>query len=276
VGQRNKAYLQYYGVPDPRLFFVPHCVDNTFFATRAEAAQQTGAVRSLRVHLSIPQEAFVFLFVGKLIPKKRPHDFVQACCSMMDRPQGHNVHAVLVGDGPLRESLECRAHPHTERIHFVGFRNQTELPAFYKAANALVLPSDARETWGLVVNEAAACGIPAIVSSAAGCAPDLIETEYTGYTYPVGDRTALADRMRILQERCQHAPTTLRRALANKVHDYSIENATAGLSSAVETILATPRNGSLVPTGRVRQRFERCKPNHFSQVNRRTICGTQY
>jgi glycosyltransferase involved in cell wall biosynthesis len=245
VGQRNKAYLQHYGVPETRLFFVPHCVDNAFFAAKAEAAEHTGAARSLRAQLGIPQEAFVFLFVGKLIPKKRPGDVLQACCRVFARPYDRTVHAVLVGDGPLRASLECLARPHTERIHFVGFRNQTELPAFYKAANALILPSDARETWGLVVNEAAACGIPAIVSSAAGCAPDLIQAGYTGYTYPVGDIEALARCMRILQERCQHAPTTLRRALAQKVRDYSIENATAGLSSAVETILATPHNGSL-------------------------------
>ena len=241
VGQRNKAYLQHYGVPEARLFFVPHCVDNAFFAAKAEAAEQTGVVHSLRAHLGIPQEAFVFLFVGKLIPKKRPQDFVQACCRMFDRPPGHHMHAVFVGDGPLRASLECLARCHTERLHFVGFRNQTELPAFYKAANALVLPSDARETWGLVVNEAAACGIPAIVSNAAGCAPDLIEAGYTGYTYPVGDIETLARYMQTLQVRCKHAPITLRRALANKMNSYSIESATESLTDAVETIMAASR-----------------------------------
>ena len=53
---------------------------------------------------------------------------------------------------------------------FAGFRNQSELPRYLAAADVLVLPSDAGETWGLVVNEAMACGLPAIVSRAAGCA----------------------------------------------------------------------------------------------------------
>lgn len=248
VGQRNKAYLQHYGVPEARLFFAPHCVDTTFFASKAAEAEQTGASCSLRAQLGIPREAFVFLFVGKLIPKKRPGDVVQACLRVFDKPSGRNIHAVFVGDGPLRASLERLARPHTERLHIVGFRNQTELPAFYKAANALILPSDARETWGLVVNEAAACGVPALVSSAVGCAPDLIDAGRTGYTYPVGDIKALARGMQSLQEMWQRAPATLRRALANKVNDYSIASATSGLSQAVETIVAArTRKGCPAP-----------------------------
>src|SRR5262249_21925258 len=48
----------------------------------------------------------------------------------------------------------------------------------YVAADCLVLPSDTRETWGLVVNEALASGLPCIVSDACGCAEDLIDPEW--------------------------------------------------------------------------------------------------
>ena len=56
---------------------------------------------------------------------------------------------------------------------FTGFLNQTEISRAYVAADCLVLPSDYDETWGLVVNEAMASGLPCIISDRCGCAPDL-------------------------------------------------------------------------------------------------------
>ena len=70
---------------------------------------------------------------------------------------------------------------------FVGFLNQSEISRAYVAADCLVLPSDANETWGLVVNEAMASGLPCIVSNACGCAEDLVEPIRPDLCYPVGD-----------------------------------------------------------------------------------------
>lgn len=241
VGQRNKAYLQYYGVPEEKLFFVPHFVDSTYFAGSAQEAERAGKPYELRSERGIPSDAFVFIFVGKMIPKKRPADFVQACLKVFRSPEGSKVHALFVGDGPLRESLQALARPYAKHIHFVGFRNQSQLPAFYRASNALVVPSDGRETWGLVVNEAASCGIPAVVSDACGCAPDLVDEGLTGYTYPVGDVAALGRRMLELQNLSEKRPLAVRQALAGKVDAYSMERATIGLESALAVV--TSRKG---------------------------------
>jgi glycosyltransferase involved in cell wall biosynthesis len=81
-------------------------------------------------------------------------------------------------------------------VRFAGFLNQTEMARAYAAADLLVLPSEARETWGLVVNEAMASGRAAIVSSAAGCTPDLIVEGVTGHSYAVGDMDRLAALLR--------------------------------------------------------------------------------
>jgi len=83
---------------------------------------------------------------------------------------------------------------------FVGFLNQTEIPAAYVAADALVLPSDSGETWGLVVNEAMACGIPTIVSARCGCAEDLPARIDTRLVFPFGDVEELARAMRFAIE----------------------------------------------------------------------------
>lgn len=234
VGHRNKTYLQRYGVPEARLHFAPHFVDNVFFATTAHKAKASGKPSQIRADLGIPKTSFVVLFAGKMIPKKRPADFISACLRAFSQPNGSDIHAILVGDGPLRPSLEDMAKQYSERIHFVGFWNQTKLPALYKACDALALTSDGTETWGLVVNEAMACGIPAIVSNAAGCSPDMIDEGETGYGYPLGNVEALTSRINELKNVMEQRPESVRGALAKKMARYSMEKATEGLESALE------------------------------------------
>jgi glycosyltransferase involved in cell wall biosynthesis len=242
VGRRNKDYLRRYGVPEAKLFFVPHCVDNASFAEGAQRAETAGACARLRAELNIPPDAFVFLYVGKMIAKKRPADFLQACRRVLSLPEGTSSHALLVGDGPMRPLLEHLALPYARQIHFAGFRHQNELPACYKASNALVLPGE--ESWGLVVNEAFACGIPAVVSDAAGCAPDLIDDGRTGYTYPMGAVEALARRLLSMKKICEAHPIPIRQALSEKVSVYSIGRASEGLETALRTVTAAESKSS--------------------------------
>lgn len=233
VGQRNLEYLRHYGVPDGRLFFAPHFVDNAYFANGQSSDEHGRRAAGVRRELGIPSDAFVVLFAGKLIEVKRPRDFVAACVRLV-REDGANVHGLVVGDGPLRPELEAVATAWPGRIHFAGFRNQSEMPAFYRAAQALVLPGI--ESWGLVVNEAMACGRPAIVSDAAGCAPDLIEEGVTGYTYRVGDVDALCQRALHLRALMRDKREALCAAVAEKMRIHSVETASDGLIGAVRTV----------------------------------------
>jgi glycosyltransferase involved in cell wall biosynthesis len=98
---------------------------------------------------------------GKIEAKKRPIDFIEAVASA--RAAGASVHALIVGDGSRRAECECRIAALAAPASMAGFRNQSELAEAYVAADALVLPSDARETRGLVVNAAMACGLLGIV-----------------------------------------------------------------------------------------------------------------
>lgn len=238
VGRRNLEYLRHYGVPEERLFFAPHCVDNAFFASRAECARRDGARSRLRRSFGIGPDDFLALFVGKLIEKKRAADFIAACGRVETTPSGRKLHGVLVGDGPLRGRLEQLAQPWAERIHFAGFHNQSELPAWYAAADALLLCSDASETWGLVVNEAMACGLPVVASEAAGCSPDLIEPGRTGYTYSLGDVQAMAARLCDLDRTVRRDPAELQRCLAEKMAKYDFDRAAQGLEAAMTAVAA--------------------------------------
>ena len=99
-----------------------------------------------------------------------------------------------MSSAPVRSRASCaRSRPSFGvDLKLVGFLNQTELGEAYAIADCLVLPSDYPETWGLVVNEALATGLPCVVSDAVGCAPDLIRDGESGYVYPLGNVEALA------------------------------------------------------------------------------------
>ena len=226
VGQRSRAYYAYYGYPADRLFFSPHCVDTAWFAARATAEER----QRLRASHEISPETTVLLFAGKLIPLKRPFDLVFAATKCM--AGGLSVEILVAGSGQLQSQMEAAAASSGVRLHMLGFRNQTEMPAAYAAADFLVLPS-AHETWGLVANEALACGRPIVVSESCGCAPDLARNGQIGRTFPVGDAVALADAISdLVASPPSHA------AIAALSQAYSLEAAVAGIRSAAESIAA--------------------------------------
>ena len=188
IGSLNHEYYASYGVRPERMTLAPYSVDNGLFASgSAEARRDPSAVRR---GLGLPERIPLFLFSAKLIAKKRPFDALRAFARVRERvPCG----LVYVGDGELAADLD-REIPGLGMggdVHRLGFRNQSELPAVYGACDALLLPSDC-EPWGLVVNEAMACGMAVIVSDHVGAGPDLAEPECI---HRVGDLEQLSTIM---------------------------------------------------------------------------------
>ena len=108
-----------------------------------------------------------------------------------------NSYLVFAGDGPERSNLERRATELglADRVRFLGFLNQSQLPSAYCAADLFVLPS-LFEPFGLVVNEAMLCGLPVAVSDRVGAKFDLVRPDENGYVFPAGDVEALAAILR--------------------------------------------------------------------------------
>jgi glycosyltransferase involved in cell wall biosynthesis len=187
VGARARNYLLHYGARPDRCFDVPHAVDNAFFASRAEEARHDRSEH--RARFGLPDESVVFLFVGKLADDKNPEGFVRAVASAAARCTG--VWGLVIGDGPLRAETERVAESLGAPVRFAGFQNQSQMGAAYAVGDVLVVTSR-HETWGLVVNEAMACGLPALVSRGVGCAEDLILSGDTGEVFDVDDGERLA------------------------------------------------------------------------------------
>ncbi|MFO0075323.1 MAG: glycosyltransferase [Cyanobacteriota bacterium] len=239
VGKANAQWYRNNGFPSERMVTCPHYIDNDWFAQQAAALQPERL--SLRQRWQIPPESFCFLFAGKLQTKKRPLDLLAALDRLQASLPDHPVHLLVVGSGHLEE--ECRNYA-SERglpVSFAGFLNQSEIPAAYAATDCLVLPSDHGETWGLVVNEAMACGLPAIVSDQVGCAEDLIVPGETGLVVPFGDVEALADSMARMASDPARAILMGRQARQRLNEGFTIEAAAEGILRGLDLALAGRR-----------------------------------
>lgn len=225
VGVRNREYWQHYGYPADRMFSSPHCVDTEWFAQRATEK----ARRELRQRLGIAPDAPVVLFAGKLVDFKRPCDVVRAAAET--RKRGMPVEILIAGSGPLEEPI-CRLAEHLEvPLHMLGFCNQSEMPAVYAAMDVLVLPSTGRETWGLVANEALACGRPVALADTVGCALDLAADSKIGRTFQLGNITACDQAIHALL-----AMKPADSAIRHLSDQYSLEAASNGIIAAAAAI----------------------------------------
>lgn len=230
VGCRNREYLRHYGVSEDRIFRVPHFVDNAWFASRAESACKER--ERIRREWGADDSTFVVLFAGKFIFKKRPLDIVRAL-HILGEDDGAFV-ALFVGAGELESQLRSESDSLGVRTHFAGFRNQTEMPMYYANADVLALPSDASETWGLVVNEGMACGLPAVVSEDVGCSPDLIDSGRTGFTFPTRQVPWLARRLQELRR--ARRTVDFSSAAVEKVSEYSVQFALQATIAAIAEV----------------------------------------
>lgn len=234
-GISNKTYLQKAYMGDKKLVFAPHAVDNDFFLDRDGSFALRA--REWRRELDIEENALVFLFAGKLEKKKSPFLLLDAFVSG-NFPE--DVHLIFTGNGPLDNDLKEKAG-NRRNIHFIGFQNQSAMPAVYRLGNVFILPSGGpEETWGLGINEAMACGKAVIASTKCGGGVDLVLDEINGYLFESGNAAALKSKMNyFVQDR--ERPEKMGRASLAHIQNFSL----ARLAQAIEqTALSTGTGGS--------------------------------
>lgn len=197
-----------------------------------------------RTQIGLPKDAKMVLFVGRIERLKGLETLLRAAALLRERgflsPSCPCV--MVIGGDPdnpqkemqylqeLRDSLSV-----TNVVTFLGKRPQTELPMYYSAAQAVVMPSQ-YESFGMVALEAMACGTP-VVASGVGGLLYLVRDGRTGYHIPDSDPQALADKLqkllsdeRLRQELSRHA--------ANVAHAYSWERITDQMLTLYESVLA--------------------------------------
>lgn len=240
VGQANKSYFQFHGMPENKLFFCPHAVDNERFFSQAGTATDEAA--RWKTSLGISPSRRVILFAGKFEPKKRPRDLVAA----FRRANLENATLLLVGNGEQEAMLRQDAAGQPD-IVFAPFQNQTQMPRTYAAGDVFVLPSFGRgETWGLAVNEAMCMSRPVIVSNHVGCAQDLVEPRRNGLIFPAGDMEALAGALQEVLADAQRRHVWGARS-REIIQGYDYEHATRGLREAMDAVKKQKTETDLLP-----------------------------
>ena len=189
-GNDGKQFAMHYGTPAERIGFATHTVDIEHYQSTSLAAR--GERDMLRQELQV--KGTVFIYVGRLWWGKGIKYLLNAF-EQVQRLSSKEVSLLLVGDGPEEEALRqvCAEHG-IRNVIFAGFQQKPELPRFYAAADVFVFPT-LGDPYGLVVDEAMACSLPIISTSAAGEIRDRIEDGVNGYIVPPEDSAALAGCM---------------------------------------------------------------------------------
>jgi glycosyltransferase involved in cell wall biosynthesis len=211
-GQCHIEYLIDLGMPRDRIFTGYDVIDNAYFARRAREIRDShlrggyGGQTTFEIQKKYGLPENYFLASARFIEKKnlpslirayaeyRSSAFAKATADKEVSSGDSPWDLVLLGDGPLRETLNAQLSTlnlHTH-VHLPGFKQYDELPVYYALAKAFVHAS-ATEQWGLVVNEAIASGLPVIVSDRCGCAPELVEDN--GFTFDPLKEDELAARL---------------------------------------------------------------------------------
>lgn len=235
-GTLSKTYFHKLGFPSGFIFCGYSVVDNDGFAEAAQRAPVTPP---------LPELAFgqpYFLASNRFIARKNLPRLLDAYAAYRAQAPAPWP-LVMLGDGYLRQELQARAASLglDGSVLWAGFRQIEELPAFYAHAGAFVHPAEI-DQWGLVVNEAMACGLPVLVSRGAGCWPDLVEEGVNGYTFAPNDTEALTQGLLALS-----APdidlNAMREASRRRISHFTLHTFAETLLSAAETGSARAHRG---------------------------------
>ena len=192
AGSRSYDYLTVLGMPPEKITIGCDIVDNAYFSHGAQEARESGP--ALRKKFELPDR--YYLAVNRLVPDKNVQAVITAYAEYVRRGAPGDWKLVIVGEGPLRTDLIdlVRTHNIEQHVRFVQTREYQAMPQYYALSSALILASVV-EPWGLVVNEAMACGIPVIVSDRCGCASDLVRDGVNGFVFSPDDQSRLTEIM---------------------------------------------------------------------------------
>jgi glycosyltransferase involved in cell wall biosynthesis len=217
------------GASPDRVHVFANTVDVDEFGVRASRLTQRR--HELRATLGAGDGDVVVLSVARLAPEKGLDALVRAVADAGD----DRLLFVVAGDGPDRARLESLARELGTRLVLVGDVDWGRIVELYVAADVFALLSE-REPWAVVVNEAAACGLPLVLSDRVGAAHDLLRDGENGVLVPAGDVAAAARALRALA-----ADAELRRAHGNRSRELA---AGWGYGPSVEGFLAAVREAS--------------------------------
>ena len=229
------------GIPADRITLTPYSVDNEWWMRQSSQVHRS----AVRETWGARPDSCVVLFCAKLQPWKRPADLLRAFA----KANVSNALLVFAGEGPLRSQLESEAAALgvASRVRFLGFVNQSQLPAVYASADLMVLPSE-YEPFAVVVNEAMCCRCPVAASDRVGASRDLVVPVCPDFVFRCGDIAALAE----LLKKAVADPTRLKvlgRASLALIQTWSPERNISATFEAIQIAISRAGRRSPVALG---------------------------
>lgn len=238
-GEPQAAYLQQLGVAPEAIFRGYNAVDNDHFATAHHWRGQGDQARS---QLGLPSR--YLLAVTRFTEKKNLHGLIQGYALWRRHApvEQQQLSLLILGDGPLRTQLEAQVETLglQDWVLLPGPCSYGDLPSRYGLAEAFIHASTV-EQWGLVVNEAMAAGLPVLVSSTCGCAPELVQPGVTGLRFDPHSAASIAAAIRWWCEIPADAAQRLAAASGKRVATYGPAAFAAGVEAAASHAIAALR-----------------------------------
>lgn len=193
-GHDGRVYAYRCGTPADKIFLVPHTIDVERFSTGSAQARQHRDATRARLGVT----GCTFIYVGRLWRGKGLQFLLEAFGATQRRSRAP-VSLLFVGDGPDESRLRrYAADLKLANVVFAGFQSSADLPDLYAASDVFVFPT-LGDPYGLVLDEAMACSLPLISTSAAGELELRIDQGRNGLIVQPGDSAALAAAMSKLE-----------------------------------------------------------------------------
>lgn len=215
-GQPAHDYMVNLGYPKEKVYYCAQAVDNERWVNESKTVDRD----KLRTELEL--KGRIFLMVGQMIERKGFDHFMRAWAKIPKAKQAENQ-LLFVGDGDYLESLKALAESlEIPNYRFLPQQSQDELPALYSSADVLVFPSLV-DVWGMVTNEALACGTPVLASKYAGSSQELIDNDDVGELIDPLDTEALVPIIERWIEKSRPDPEVLRNRVRKVNFDVTVE-----------------------------------------------------
>ncbi len=237
AGTPHVEYLLQLSMPPENVFTGYDVVDNLHFSSLAEQAVSNRSALHCALHLP----ARFFLTVCRLVPEKNL-GFLLDAYSRYKRKAGASAWPlVIVGEGVLAPALleQRNAYGLKGFVHFPGEKSYSDLPMYYGLSSIFILPS-VSETWGLVVNEAMAAGLPVLVSNKCGCAVDLVSEGANGFTFDPFAIDSFVDLMLNMSSEKINLDS-MKSASKEIISHWSLEKFATNFFCAIGMAIDTPR-----------------------------------
>lgn len=215
--------FEYYGFKREQIFYGVDVVDNDFWETDGDF-----------ILLNNLPSNFI-LTVGRQIERKNFILLLKAY-KYYSKKSKNSIPLILVGEGVERKKLEEFVDlERIKNIHFFPFQSQKDLVNFYKKAVLFVVPSK-NETWGLVVNEAMASGLPVIVSDKVGCASTLISRGVNGFIFSSNNYIELAELLLEFDMMLPEIKKNMGNMSKTKIKEWGLDRFNTGIYDAINFV----------------------------------------